>query len=285
MFIYKIPRPPPLVWQAHSYAEDTVELLEIDVRRSRMNALMHSAHEFSVFCAFDSIVRSTTGILGDFSFVSVRPGKRSALSMLPYVGPMFYHRVAVEHMLHFAIITWDDIYWSLSSSGKLPASSFKGPIEAMEDAWGDNRALAKHSIISMIGLWAISSSHHIFHAKTLNDTSDATGSLLRRPVAFGNNETIYDHVFVTKVLSNTSLRPIHDQVMHTEATRMAQVFFILTSLGIPQRCIKDVKTDAFIMEKSPGNERLSWNIFPMLLSRTSPTYGGNTRKSTTIKLS
>ena len=45
------PRPPPLVWQAHNYAQDdSVQLLEIDVRRCRMNALTNSAHEFSVFC-------------------------------------------------------------------------------------------------------------------------------------------------------------------------------------------------------------------------------------------
>ena len=55
--------------------------------------------------------------------------------------------------------------------------------------------------------------------------------------------------FATKVLSNTSFRPIHDQIMHTEATRVAQLFCILSSLGIPQRSIKDLKTDAFVLEK------------------------------------
>ena len=29
---------------------------------------------------------------------------------------------------------------------------------------------------------------------------------------------------------------------------MAQLYFVLSSLGIPQRCIKDVKTDAFILQ-------------------------------------
>ena len=71
---------------------------------------------------------------------------------------------------------------------------------------------------------------------------------MRRQVEFGDGQTICDHIFVTKVLGNSSVRPIHDQIMHSEATRLAQALFILSSLGIPQRCIKDVKTDAFILQ-------------------------------------
>ncbi len=57
------------------------------------------------------------------------------------------------------------------------------------------------------------------------------------------------------MLSNTSFRPIHDHIMHTEATRMVQVFLIVSSLGIPQRSMKDVKTDAFILEKIPNKRK------------------------------
>ena len=100
------PRPPPLVWQAHTYAEDvSAHLLEIDIRRSRTNALTNGAHEFSVFCVFENILSSKVGELADFSFVSIKTGKRTKLALLPYVGPMWYHRVAVEHMLHSAIAT------------------------------------------------------------------------------------------------------------------------------------------------------------------------------------
>ena len=123
-----------------------------------MNALANSAHEFLVFCVFDNVVISKVGELADFSFVSLKPGKRTKLVPLPYVGPMWYHRVAVEHMLHYAIATWDNILFSFSSTGKLPADSFRTPIQTMEDAWPD-KAFAKYRINSMIGLWAISSTH------------------------------------------------------------------------------------------------------------------------------
>ena len=116
----------------------------------------------------------------------------------------------------------------------------------MEQAW-DDKTLAKYSINSMIGLWARDSTH-LYHAKTSNDAFDGRGSHMRRQVEYGEGQTICDHIFATRVWKNSSLRPIHDQIIHTEATRMAQVYFILSSLGIPQRCIKDVKTDAFILQ-------------------------------------
>ena len=93
-----------------------------------MNALTNSAHEWSVFCVFDHVVPAKAGILADFTFVKLKPGKRTKLNLLPYIGPMWYHRVAVEHLLHYAIATWDDLTWSFSSTGRLPANSFKGPI-------------------------------------------------------------------------------------------------------------------------------------------------------------
>ena len=36
---------------------------------------------------------------------------------------------------------------------------------------------------------------------------------------------------------------------------MAQLLFILSSLGIPQRSIKDVKTDAFVLENIPNKRK------------------------------
>ncbi|MCP4500094.1 MAG: hypothetical protein GY822_09050, partial [Deltaproteobacteria bacterium] len=56
------PRPPALVWNAHSYSsDDDAKLLEIDVRRCRFNAMSNSAHEWSVFCVFDNVVKARPG--------------------------------------------------------------------------------------------------------------------------------------------------------------------------------------------------------------------------------
>ena len=42
-----------------------------------------------------------------------------------------------------------------------------------------------------------------------------------------------DRVFGAKLLSNWSFRPVHDQVMATEAARVAQLLYILRALKVP----------------------------------------------------
>ena len=83
----KSPRPPPLVFFPHEWAEGELEALELDVRRCRRNALAVAAHPFSVFSPLDSIVPAKEGELGDFSFISLKAGRRSSVTLLPYYGP------------------------------------------------------------------------------------------------------------------------------------------------------------------------------------------------------
>ena len=84
-------RPPAICYRPHSWGEDlpekAAEIIEIDVKRCRRNALSFASHDFSVFCPLDNVEVSTQCELGDFSFVDVKPGKRSALNLLPWSGP------------------------------------------------------------------------------------------------------------------------------------------------------------------------------------------------------
>ena len=66
-----------------------------------------------------------------------------------------------------------------------------------------------------------------------------------------------DHVFGTKVLTNWSFRPVHDQIMATEATRVAQLLQIVRALKIPPRCVKAVKTDAAVLHGFAAKHRKS----------------------------
>ena len=133
---------------------ENAKLCELDVCRCRRSVLAHCAYDIPILCHYDNIVEARSGHLADFSFVQLSHGRRSALSILPYVGRMWYHRVAVEHMLHHGIATWADIKWSLNATGRLPPSTLEGPLDAIERAWGSDRHLAKLSVNSMIGLWA-----------------------------------------------------------------------------------------------------------------------------------
>ena len=68
-------------------------------------------------------------------------------------------------------------------------------------------------------------------------------------------DQIYDYVFATQVLSNTSMRPIHDHIMATEHVRIAQLLFNLEALKVPQRCIKCIKTDCVVVKGFPRKRK------------------------------
>ena len=222
-------RPPPLVWSPHAHTE-TAKLVELDVCRCRKSALAHCAYDIPVICPYDNIAPARPGHLADFSFVQLSGrGRRSTLSLLPYVGRMWYHRAAVEHMLHHGIATWGDITWSLNATGHLPPSTLEGPLEAIDRAWGSDRHLAKLSINSMIGLWAATRTH-AYSVSTSSNTSDVTQSMLTRHFAYGEQHVI-DSIQVSRLLDNSTMRPIHDLIMHNEHTRMAQLAYVLARLG------------------------------------------------------
>lgn len=239
------PRPPPIVTCLHAWGKET-ETLELDVRRCRRNALAISAHHFSVFSPLDSITASQEGTLGDFSFVALDPRKKSLAKLLPYTGPGWYHRVAVEHLLHYGQITWQDISHSLSSTGRVPPECLAEPLKQMEEAWGDQEDLAKLSVNQMIGLWA-SDATQVFHVKTSNDACDGLGAYAKRYVEFKGGHTC-DYIFASELLVNTSMRPIHDQIMCTEHTRLAQLLFCLEALKVPPRYLKCIKTDCVVLQ-------------------------------------
>ena len=249
------PRPPPLVWQPHAAggtcggpemkdAGGACGAVEIDVRRCRQNALRHSAHDFPVFCPLDSIAQAREGVLADFSYVVLRDARKSRLSTLPFVGDGWYHRVAVEFGLHHAIIRWVDVLWSFSATGRVPKDAFEAPLAKMEAAWGeDPDGYAKMSINMCVGLWATDTTT-MLSVKSAVSAQDGAGAWVRRHFEYAEGRAVIDSIFQTKLLTNASFRPLHDMIMHTEATRVAQMRFIIESLGIPTKCIVDVKTDA-----------------------------------------
>lgn len=209
---------------------------------------MHSAHDFSVFSPYDRIVPSEAGKLCDFSFVRLPPTRKSKLSQISHCGPGWYHRVTVEYMLAYGIATWSNILWSFQATAHVDRASVEAPLRQMEEAWGeyDEHCLAKQSANQMIGLMA-TERDTVYSVKTTNDSSDAPGCFCMRFVAWEGG-SVTDHVFATQVISNWSYRPIHDQIMATEATRIAQLLYCIQALKIPLRHVKAVKTDALILQ-------------------------------------
>lgn len=118
------------------------------------------------------------GVLAVFSFVEIPAGRRNSFTLLPYHGSGWCNHVAVEHMLHYGLVTWADIYLSLFATGQVPPYYLADPLGIMENAWGENLDLAKLSVNQMIGLWAIDA-RQIYHVKTSNDPCDGIGAWAR----------------------------------------------------------------------------------------------------------
>jgi hypothetical protein len=158
---------------------------------------------------------------------------------------MWYHRCSVEFLLHHGKASWSDILWQLDATGRLPHDTLVEPLLAIERAWDGDVYLRKMAVNSLIGLWA-STKTHAFSVLTSSEPHDCPTSLLKRHFAYGAKFVI-DHISATPLVDNATMRPLHDLVMAAEATRMAQLHFVVTKLGCPPRAVKDVKTDALIL--------------------------------------
>ena len=149
----------------------------------------------------------------------VLDSRRSRLTSLPFVGPMWYHRVAVEFLLHRGLINWACISHSFSATGRLPPDVFREVLEKMENAWPLDSPLRKSSINCMQGLWQINGLDS-FSVRTTAFDTDGGDHWAEKRLFECDGVTLFDFVYQTRRVCNEAMRPIHDQIMHTEATRV-----------------------------------------------------------------
>ncbi len=246
------PRPPPLVGRLRNCKpeekEDLIKDMEIaDVIRCRRSALLYNVHPIPVFCPLDDIKERDGGArpeLGDLNYVTKAAGRWSA-SSLGYVRPGWQHRVQTEWLLHTGVIKWEDISHTLTATAHLPASILAEPLETMEKAWGDDCGhLAKLSVNSLIGLWAIDEASMLkVQTSTREDDAPRQGCLTSTFHYDGGY--VYDFLTRTKLVSNASCRPLHDLCMCTEAVRVGQMLLALKlSNAIPY----ELKTDSVLFK-------------------------------------
>ncbi len=207
--------------------------------------MAYSAHPWCVFNVQDNIVPSTPGVLGGFSFVErVLDGSRKRFSLLPFVGQIWYHRVATELLLHHGQIDWSCITHSYSSSSHLPADVFREPLDRIEAAHVCDK-LQKQGPNQMVGLWAVNGLDCL-SVKSSSSIDDLTGTGSRRAFAWSGG-VIHDLYVKSHRLDNTSYRPLRDQIMQTEQARVAQLRVLLEAHGVPRRFVTDIKTDSVVL--------------------------------------
>ena len=64
---------------------------------------------------------------------------------------------------------------------------------------------------------------------------------MKRLVSFGKGQHTTDYIFATRLVGNSTWRPIWDYVIATEHTRVAQMRW-------PPRAVRQIKTDCLVLQ-------------------------------------
>ena len=220
--------------------------MAVDVIGSRYNAL-YQATELPVFTPLDDIEPITPDkplpdlVYVDKPFVGANLAK--ILQELPYHGPGWYSKVAIEYCLHTHKLLWDDLRYGISASGHVPGDEVCAALDAMEAAWGDvplnnpNAKPMKRTVNSMVGVFGMSPGgtrvkcwmsfedegvkHRGFQTLTDEPAFGLTGLRLQRTVA--------------ELRDPSSYRPLYDLCLCTEHVRLAQCHQVLQAVYKIQR--------------------------------------------------
>ena len=117
-------------------------------------------------------------------------------------------------------------------------------MEIMEKAW-EGSDLAKLSVNSLIGLWAIDEATSLkTRTSTREDGRPKTDHCLTSIFEYEGG-IVYDFTTRTRLISNASCRPLHDLCMCTEAARVGQMLLAIRLAGaVPY----EIKTDSVLFK-------------------------------------
>ena len=256
------PRVPQLQLPVHAPpSKGSGEVIELDVKRCRFRGLYFATHDWPVFSPFDNIREAKNHELGDFCYLAAGrqwppKGPEALLRALPYVGPGWYHRAAVEWLLHHGKVTWEDVKYALSAASRLPAEAFRRPLDLMEQEWEgleDGDLKAKLSVNALVGL--LSRTEPVqWTTRSASNPTNAAGAALKTVRRYGDLQVV-DYAWKCRVVTNETYRPLFDQVVWQELVRVAQLLYFLGRHGVPLRNVLCVKTDAVVVAVTQQADR------------------------------
>ena len=98
-----------------------------------------------------------------------------------------------------------------------------------------------------MGLWA-TQEQYLFSVRTSPRAEDCLGYHMRRLVSYGKGEHTTDYIFATRLVGNSSWRPIWDYIIASEHARVAQMRWVTERLGVPPRAALQIKTDCLVLQ-------------------------------------
>ena len=117
----------------------------------------------------------------------------------------------------------------------------------MDAAWPEGEEhMAKLSVNAMIGLW-VRSTEVVYSVRSSSSELHGAGADFSQAFAYEGG-MVWDFVYVRRLLSNGTYRPIHDAVLGFERCVVAKARRILDA---PPRYLAQVKTDCLLTQRLP----------------------------------
>jgi hypothetical protein len=147
-----------------------------------------------MFCVLDQIRERTELELGDLCFITAR--YKHFVQQLGYTGPGWVHRVQAEFLLHYGVITWDDISHVFSATAHYPADLLAAPLRTMEAAW-------EGSPLSKLAVNSLNVRSKTYKLRSSRRDSDAPASSSKQVFHYGpaGEHTMNDFVTEERLLS------------------------------------------------------------------------------------
>ena len=250
--------------------------LAVDIIRSRYSAL-YEAIDLPVFSVLDDVEEVEEGKLPDLAFIDTgRPiatDVQSHLVSLPYCGPGWYCRPAIEYMLHTKRVSWSDIKFGIKASGRFPGDRMRETLDLIDNIWSGvvnagenvdhNGNPSKYCVNAWVGYCGMNAKVNL---KTRLSFERLDGDWTRQCFDTFGIPGLREYEKATVVMESGTFRPIYDYALSVEHVRIAQAHQAC------QATCKDIRrslnplsinTDGFIFPKQRNT--VTVNKFKMLL--------------------
>ena len=229
----------------------------VDIVRSRRSALYYSPH-LPIFTPMDDMRPvDPSQDLPDLIYVDKPINPRSLddlLHLLPYQGPAFYHRCAIEYCLHTKKLTWGDLRWGIRASARYPGDAVRAALDVMEDSWEgvdiqDGDKPWKRAVNNMVGTFGIRDAGvRIKTVLSFYPLAQPEGAEVRTTWDAYGVPGLFLFNRVTRVVDSGSYRPLYDLCMCTEHVRLAQAYQAIQACYEPRYPLEflNLTTDGII---------------------------------------
>jgi hypothetical protein len=224
----------------------------IDLKRCRQSAMLHyDLPDFPCFCPLDNIIQRTEYTLGDLNYVEMKEGDSGKLRIdeLPLYGSGWYPELVVRHALNHQLIKWDNVTYIYRATGRIPREDVEVTLTIMEQAWGDNEALAKASWNDCVGCMSKEFST-ITKIETVVDKKYVWGNFAEFHFTQedGAEGVIYDMITRIPTVSSSTYRPLQDAIFGWEHVKVSTLIHAIQKHAqIPRRHILEIQTDACLV--------------------------------------